>query len=235
MRCDLRDPEDIAQAVAAVIEEFGRLDLLVNNAGAFASAALEEITVEQWDEMFATNTRAPFLVAQAAYPHLRDGAGPHHQYRLAGRHPSVGDARALLHVEGGAAHALADDGQGVGAGDQRQLRCAGNDRAGRGGRGLRALRAEDPHAAQRHARRMWRRRCCSSPPGRTSSPGNCWRWTAVWGSSADLAVKQCLPAQHLLPPVFFFQVFVEIQRLRLRHHRLAHKDCQWIADAEAWA
>jgi 3-oxoacyl-[acyl-carrier protein] reductase/pteridine reductase len=75
VRTDLRDPESIRETVAAVIEEFGRLDILVNNAGVFESAALESITVEQWDHMFATNTRAPFLIAQAAYSHLREAHG----------------------------------------------------------------------------------------------------------------------------------------------------------------
>jgi len=75
VRCDLRDPEDIREAVAGVIEEFGRLDVLVNNAGIFESAALEEISPEQWDRMFDTNTRGPFLIAQAAYPHLRATQG----------------------------------------------------------------------------------------------------------------------------------------------------------------
>jgi 3-oxoacyl-[acyl-carrier protein] reductase/pteridine reductase len=75
VRTDLRDPESIRQSVAAVIDEFGRLDILINNAGVFESATLEQITVEQWDRMFATNTRAPFLVAQAAYPHLRAAGG----------------------------------------------------------------------------------------------------------------------------------------------------------------
>jgi 3-oxoacyl-[acyl-carrier protein] reductase/pteridine reductase len=75
VRIDLRDPESIRQSVAAVIDEFGRLDILINNAGVFESATLEQITVEQWDRMFATNTRAPFLVAQAAYPHLRAAGG----------------------------------------------------------------------------------------------------------------------------------------------------------------
>ena len=75
VRTDLRDPESIRESVAAVVEEFGSLDILVNNAGVFASAALESITVEHWDHMFATNTRAPFLVAQAAYPHLRAAGG----------------------------------------------------------------------------------------------------------------------------------------------------------------
>jgi len=75
VRTDLADAESIRQSVAAVVEEFGRLDLLVNNAGLFEQAALQEITPEQWDRMFATNTRAPFLVSQAAYPHLRAARG----------------------------------------------------------------------------------------------------------------------------------------------------------------
>jgi NAD(P)-dependent dehydrogenase (short-subunit alcohol dehydrogenase family) len=75
VRCDLRDPLSIKQTVAAVAEEFGRIDLLVNNAGTFESVALENISVEQWDVMFTTNTRAPFLVAKAAYTHLRAAKG----------------------------------------------------------------------------------------------------------------------------------------------------------------
>jgi 3-oxoacyl-[acyl-carrier protein] reductase/pteridine reductase len=75
VRCDLEDPEDIRQTVAAVLEDLGRLDILVNNAGLFESAALEEISVAQWDRMFAANTRGPFLMAQAAHPHLRAARG----------------------------------------------------------------------------------------------------------------------------------------------------------------
>ena len=75
VRTGLTDAESIRQSVAAVIEEFGQLDILVNNAGIFEAAALEEITPEQWDRMYATNTRAPFLMAQAAYPHLRATSG----------------------------------------------------------------------------------------------------------------------------------------------------------------
>src|SRR6202522_2541527 len=73
--CDVRNLDSVQAAVAAVIEEFGRLDTLVNNAGTFETAALESITLAQWDKMFETNTRGPFLVAQAAYPHLRQARG----------------------------------------------------------------------------------------------------------------------------------------------------------------
>jgi 3-oxoacyl-[acyl-carrier protein] reductase/pteridine reductase len=71
IRVDLNDAAEIGAMVAAAVARLGRLDVLVNNAGVFESAALESISVEQWDAMFATNTRAPFLVGQAAYPYLR--------------------------------------------------------------------------------------------------------------------------------------------------------------------
>src|SRR5215470_9833532 len=75
VRCDVRDPQCVDAAVAEVIERFGRLDLLVNNAGAFETAVLEEISVAQWDAMFETNTRGPFLMAKAAHSHLKAARG----------------------------------------------------------------------------------------------------------------------------------------------------------------
>ena len=104
VRTGLDDAESIRQSVAAVIEEFGQLDILVNNAGIFEAAALEEITPEQWDRMFATNTRAPFLMAQAAYPHLRATSGRIINIgSLGGSHPWVTHAhycasKAALHM-----------------------------------------------------------------------------------------------------------------------------------------
>lgn len=73
--CDLDQPTDIPAAVELAVTAHGRLDLLVNNAGNFASVRLEDITVAEWDSMFAANTRGPFLMAQAAYPHLRQAGG----------------------------------------------------------------------------------------------------------------------------------------------------------------
>jgi len=74
-RADLRDPAQIRTTIDAIADQFGHIDILVNNAGRYETAALESITVEQWDAMFETNTRAPFLTAQAAYPHLRAARG----------------------------------------------------------------------------------------------------------------------------------------------------------------
>jgi NAD(P)-dependent dehydrogenase (short-subunit alcohol dehydrogenase family) len=73
--CDVRNIDSVQGAVVAVVEQFGGLDILVNNAGTFETAALQSITLAQWDKMFETNTRGPFLMAQAAYPHLREARG----------------------------------------------------------------------------------------------------------------------------------------------------------------
>ncbi len=73
--CDLADSEAIVRTVAEVHERYGRLDLLVNNAGRFESVALDQITAAQWDLMFAVNSRAPFLMSQACFPHLKANGG----------------------------------------------------------------------------------------------------------------------------------------------------------------
>jgi NAD(P)-dependent dehydrogenase (short-subunit alcohol dehydrogenase family) len=73
--CDVRNLDSVQAAVAAVVEQFGGLDILVNNAGTFETAVLQSITLAQWDKMFETNTRGPFLMSQAAYPHLREARG----------------------------------------------------------------------------------------------------------------------------------------------------------------
>jgi len=49
----------------------GGIDILVNNAGTYETAAFDDVTVRQWDAIFATNVRGPFLVSQAALKYLR--------------------------------------------------------------------------------------------------------------------------------------------------------------------
>jgi len=72
---DVRNEESVHRTVAATVALFGGLDLLVNNAAVFESAPLGEITLAQWDTVFETNTRGPFLMAREALPYLKTSHG----------------------------------------------------------------------------------------------------------------------------------------------------------------
>jgi len=71
VQCDVRSESSVRAAVGAAIAAFARIDVLVNNAAVFQSAPLESLTLEQWDLVFETNARGPFLVAREALAHLR--------------------------------------------------------------------------------------------------------------------------------------------------------------------
>ena len=73
--CDVTSEASVSAAISRAVGGLGGLDLLVNNAGVFESAQLEEISVAAWDAMFATNTRGPWLMARAALPHLQASRG----------------------------------------------------------------------------------------------------------------------------------------------------------------
>ena len=59
-------PDQIAPMFGATLKRFGRLDILHNNAGIFAKAAVDEIEVDAWDRLMGVNLRGAFLVAQHA-------------------------------------------------------------------------------------------------------------------------------------------------------------------------
>ncbi|MCU1491725.1 MAG: short-chain dehydrogenase/reductase [Acidimicrobiaceae bacterium] len=70
-RFDLSSLEGPTDAVHAALERFGRLDALVVCAGLLVEAALEDLSLEQWEKTMALNLRAPFLMAKAAASSLR--------------------------------------------------------------------------------------------------------------------------------------------------------------------
>ncbi|WP_394003073.1 pteridine reductase [Luteimonas sp. WGS1318] len=72
---DLAEAAVLADLVDTTVAHFGRLDALVNNAAAFAPAAFAITDAAAFDALMATNARAPFLLAQAAAPHLRAARG----------------------------------------------------------------------------------------------------------------------------------------------------------------
>lgn len=75
--CDVADADQVAQTVAAVVERFGRLDVVVNNAAIDHTLSIAEMSVEQWDQVIAVNLRGPFLFAKAALPIMQRQRGGH--------------------------------------------------------------------------------------------------------------------------------------------------------------
>ena len=82
IQCDLRDENQIAAAIAQTAEEFGGIDILINNASAINLTPTEATPAKRFDLMFDVNVRGTFLTSQAAIPHLRASAE-------AGRNPHI--------------------------------------------------------------------------------------------------------------------------------------------------
>ncbi|GAA4044775.1 SDR family NAD(P)-dependent oxidoreductase [Hymenobacter glaciei] len=68
---DIADEEDAQHVVAETLRHYGRLDILICNAGVGSFAELEQFTGEEWDRMFDTNVKGTFLLCKAAVPHFK--------------------------------------------------------------------------------------------------------------------------------------------------------------------
>lgn len=89
--CDVRDPEACRRLIDSAAERFGRLDVLVNNAGRGRFAPIDELSVEDWREQIDTNLAGVFYCSRAAVPHLSTGGGWIINIgSLAGRHAFAG-------------------------------------------------------------------------------------------------------------------------------------------------
>ena len=75
IQADLDDVDNLPRIIDACIAKFGRLDALINNASTFYATPVGATTPAQWDELFASNARAPYFLAQAAAPHLKQAHG----------------------------------------------------------------------------------------------------------------------------------------------------------------
>jgi NAD(P)-dependent dehydrogenase (short-subunit alcohol dehydrogenase family) len=75
LRCDITDEASVRAMVKDAAHKLGRIDILVNNAANYETAKFEELTVKQWDAIFASNTRGPFLVSREALKWMRPAPG----------------------------------------------------------------------------------------------------------------------------------------------------------------
>ena len=73
--CDVTDAQEAARAVAETAARFGRLTILVNNAGTLHVSTIETIPEEEWDRVMTVNLKGPFLMSRAALPELRRAGG----------------------------------------------------------------------------------------------------------------------------------------------------------------
>ena len=71
LRCDITDEASVQAMMKEAGRELGRIDILVNNAANYETAKFEDLTVKQWDAIFASNTRGPFLVSREALKWMR--------------------------------------------------------------------------------------------------------------------------------------------------------------------
>jgi citronellol/citronellal dehydrogenase len=96
---DVRLEEDIQRLVEGTIAEFGRVDIVVNNAGGSYLFPMEETPLDRWDNSFALNVRGPFMLTQAAGRHmLAQGRGVF---------VNISSAAGLTGVSGGVAYSAA--------------------------------------------------------------------------------------------------------------------------------
>lgn len=102
LQAELADLEALPALIDTTVAQFGRLDALVNNASAFYPTPIGTATPTQWNELFASNAQAPFFLAQAAVPALRESHGSIvnlvdiYAERPLARHPVYCMAKAAL-------------------------------------------------------------------------------------------------------------------------------------------
>jgi NAD(P)-dependent dehydrogenase (short-subunit alcohol dehydrogenase family) len=72
---DVTDEQAVEHLFSKTMERFGRVDVLVNNSGAFNGGPLDELSVEDWDHVVAVNLRGPFLCTRAAFRIMKQQKG----------------------------------------------------------------------------------------------------------------------------------------------------------------
>ena len=72
LKCDVTDIKQVGETVAKVVKQFGKIDILINNAGAIAAhTPVEDLTEEAWDKVLALNLKSDFLFCKFVVPYMK--------------------------------------------------------------------------------------------------------------------------------------------------------------------
>ena len=74
---DVRDPDSVESAVAKAVEQFGGIDICVNNASAINLGSITEVPMKRFDLMNGIQVRGTYAVSQACIPHMKGRENPH--------------------------------------------------------------------------------------------------------------------------------------------------------------
>jgi len=102
MECDVTRGRDVERAVKGTVERFGRLNVLVNNAGMLHVSTVEGISEEEWDRVITVNVKGPFLMSRAVLPEFRKCGG--------GAIVNIGSVLGLVAVKDRAAYCASKGG-----------------------------------------------------------------------------------------------------------------------------
>jgi NAD(P)-dependent dehydrogenase (short-subunit alcohol dehydrogenase family) len=102
VQADVSAEEEVNFLVEKTLQEFGTIDILINNAGISGGSPIHEHSVEEWDKIIAINLRGPFLLARAVLPHMRS--------RRSGHIINISSESALEHYLGDGAYGVSKHG-----------------------------------------------------------------------------------------------------------------------------
>jgi NAD(P)-dependent dehydrogenase (short-subunit alcohol dehydrogenase family) len=102
IQCDVTQADDAKRAVQETAARFGRVNVLVNNAGALSVSTIESITEKDWDRVMTVNLKGPFLMSRAVLPEFRKAGG--------GTIVNVGSVLGLIAMKDRAAYCASKGG-----------------------------------------------------------------------------------------------------------------------------
>jgi len=105
LECDVTKAADTERLVKTAEERFGKVNVLVNNAGALSVSTVETISEEDWDRVMAVNVKGPFLMSRAALPAMRRAGG--------GSIVNIGSVLGMAAIQNRAAYCASKGGVGM--------------------------------------------------------------------------------------------------------------------------